>query len=157
MKSFPGLHHRMEVVAKQGRVLFINDSKATNADAAARALASFDRIYWIAGGRAKAGGISSLDEYFPKIAKTFLIGEAAQEFAKTLENRVPYKISGTLIQAVKDASAEAAEDGAEEIAILLSPACASFDQFPNFELRGAAFVDAVRALPDVADTQEEVA
>ncbi|WP_428642653.1 UDP-N-acetylmuramoyl-L-alanine--D-glutamate ligase [Roseibium sp.] len=157
MKSFPGLHHRMEVVAKKGRILFINDSKATNADAAARALASFDRIYWIAGGRAKDGGISSLDEYFPRIAKTFLIGEAAQAFAKTLDGRVPYKVSGTLMQAVKDAAAEAAEDGAEEIAILLSPACASFDQFPNFELRGAAFVDAVRALPDAGDSQEEVA
>jgi len=156
MKSFPGLHHRMEVVSKQGRVLFINDSKATNADAAARALASFDRIYWIAGGRAKEGGISSLDEYFPRIAKAFLIGEAAKDFAKTLEGRVPLTISGTLTQAVKEAAAEAAEDGAEEIAILLSPACASFDQFPNFELRGAAFVDAVRALPD-ALTQEEVA
>lgn len=157
MKSFPGLHHRMEVVSKQGRVLFINDSKATNADAAARALSSFDRIYWIAGGRAKSGGISSLDEYFPKIAKAFLIGEAARDFAKTLEDRVPHTISGTLTQAVKDAAAEAAEDGAEEIAILLSPACASFDQFPNFELRGAAFVDAVRALPDAGNTQEEVA
>lgn len=156
MASFPGLHHRMEVVSRQGRVLFINDSKATNADAAARALASFDRIYWIAGGRAKDGGISSLDEYFPRIAKAFLIGEAAKDFAKTLDGRVPHSISGTLAQAVKDAAGEAAEDGAEEIAILLSPACASFDQFPNFELRGAAFVDAVRALPD-ALTQEEVA
>jgi len=154
LKSFPGLHHRMEVVAKQGRVLFINDSKATNADAAARALASFDRIYWIAGGRAKAGGISSLDEYFPRIAKTFLIGEAAEDFAKTLDGRVAYTISGTLQQAVKDASREAAEDEAKEVAILLSPACASFDQYRNFELRGAAFVDAVRALPDAGNTQE---
>lgn len=154
MKSFPGLHHRMEVVARHGRTLFINDSKATNADAAARALASFDRIYWIAGGRAKSGGISSLDEHFPKIAKTFLIGEAAEDFAKTLEGRVPFAISGTLAQAVQDAAAEAAEDGAEEIAILLSPACASFDQYANFELRGAAFVDAVRALPDAGNTQE---
>jgi len=154
LKTFPGLHHRMEVVAKRGRILFINDSKATNADAAARALSSFDRIYWIAGGRAKAGGISSLDEYFPRIAKTFLIGEAAGEFAKTLDGRVPYKISGTLPQAVADAAAEAAEDEANEIAILLSPACASFDQFPNFELRGAAFVDAVRALPGAPNTQE---
>jgi UDP-N-acetylmuramoylalanine--D-glutamate ligase len=154
MKSFPGLNHRMEVVAKQGRVLFVNDSKATNADAAARALSSFDRIYWIAGGRAKDGGILSLDEYFPKIAKTFLIGEAAEEFAKTLDGRVPFKISGTLPQAVMDAAAEAAEDEAQEIAILLSPACASFDQYPNFELRGAAFVDAVRALPGDGNTQE---
>ncbi|MCX2721880.1 UDP-N-acetylmuramoyl-L-alanine--D-glutamate ligase [Roseibium salinum] len=154
LKTFPGLQHRMEVVAKRGRVLFINDSKATNADAAARALASFDRIYWIAGGRAKAGGISSLDEYFPKIAKTFLVGEAAEDFAKTLDGRVPYKISGTLPQAVRDAASEAAEDEAQEIAILLSPACASFDQYRNFELRGAAFVDAVRALPDAGNTQE---
>ncbi len=154
LKSFPGLHHRMEVVARKGRILFINDSKATNADAAARALASFERIYWIAGGISKAGGISSLDEYFPKIAKTFLIGEAAEEFAKTLEGRVPCKISGSLPQAVYDAAAEAAEDGAAEIAILLSPACASFDQYPNFELRGAAFADAVRALPEAGDTQE---
>ena len=154
MKSFPGLHHRMEIVTKQGRVLFVNDSKATNADAAARALSSFDRIYWIAGGRAKAGGISSLDEYFPKIVKTFLIGEAAEDFAKTLDGRVPFKISGTLSQAVIDAAEEAAEDEAEEIAILLSPACASFDQYPNFELRGAAFVDAVRALPGDGNTQE---
>lgn len=154
LTTFPGLHHRMEVVARKGRTLFINDSKATNADAAARALSSFDRIYWIAGGRAKAGGISSLDEYFPKIAKTFLIGEAAEDFSKTLEGRVPFKVSGTLQQAVEDAAAEAAEDGAEEIAILLSPACASFDQYANFELRGAAFVDAVRALPDAGNTQE---
>ncbi|EEE43649.1 UDP-N-acetylmuramoyl-L-alanine--D-glutamate ligase [Roseibium alexandrii] len=154
MKNFPGLHHRMEIVARTGRTLFINDSKATNADAAARALASFDRIYWIAGGRAKAGGISSLDEYFPNIAKAFLIGEAAEEFAKTLDGHVPYAVSGTLTQAVRDAAAEAAEDGAEEIAILLSPACASFDQYANFELRGAAFVNAVRALPGGGNTQE---
>jgi len=157
LKTFPGLHHRMEVVSRRGRILFINDSKATNADAAARALSSFERIYWIAGGRAKTGGISSLDEYFPKIAKAFLIGEAAEEFGKTLEGRVPFAISGTLPQAVIDAAAEATEDGAEEIAILLSPACASFDQYPNFELRGAAFVDAVRALPEAGNTQEEVA
>ncbi len=153
-RSFPGLHHRMEVVTRLGRVLFVNDSKATNADAAARALSSFERIYWIAGGRAKEGGISSLAEYFPKIAKTFLIGEAAEDFGKTLEGRVPYVISGTLQQAVTDAAAEAAEDDARDIAILLSPACASFDQFPNFELRGVAFVDAVRALPDAGNTQE---
>lgn len=154
MASFPGLHHRMEIVQRSGRVLFVNDSKATNADAAARALSSFDRIYWIAGGRAKSGGISSLDEYFPKIAKAFLIGEAAADFAKTLDARVPYKISGTLPDAVRDAAGEAAEDGAQEIAILLSPACASFDQYANFELRGAAFVDAVRSLPGSGKTQE---
>lgn len=154
MGSFPGLHHRMEIVLRQGRILFVNDSKATNADAAARALSSFKRIYWIAGGRAKAGGIDLLDEYFPKIARAFLIGEAAQAFSKTLEGRVPYKISGTLSDAVRDAAGEAAEDGAGEIAILLSPACASFDQYPNFELRGAAFVEAVRALAGSGPAQE---
>ena len=95
-----------------------------------------------------------MDEYFPKIAKTFLIGEAAEDFASVLDGRVPFKISGTLPQAVIDAAIEAAEDGAEEIAILLSPACASFDQYPNFELRGAAFVDAVRALPGAGNSQE---
>lgn len=154
MASFPGLSHRMEVVARSGRILFVNNSKATNADAAARALASYDRIYWIAGGKAKAGGITALADFFPRIAKAFLIGEAAPEFAKTLEGRVPFKISGTLPQAVMDAAAEATEDDAGEIAVLLSPACASFDQYGNFELRGAAFVDAVRALPDVGNTQE---
>ncbi|NVK33749.1 MAG: UDP-N-acetylmuramoyl-L-alanine--D-glutamate ligase [Rhodobacteraceae bacterium] len=156
MQSFPGLPHRMQLVAKSGRILFVNDSKATNADAAARALASFDHIYWIAGGVAKAGGIEQLDEYFHKIAKAFLIGEAAPTFKKTLKGKVKSTTSKTLAKAVKDAMKEAEEDGAGEIAILLSPACASFDQFPNFEKRGEAFCQAVEGL-DLAQKSPEVA
>ncbi|WP_417686193.1 UDP-N-acetylmuramoyl-L-alanine--D-glutamate ligase [Roseibium sp.] len=154
LKTFPGLHHRMELVARSGRVLFVNDSKATNADAAARALASFDRIYWIAGGKPKAGGIASLDEYFGKIVKTYLIGEAAEEFARTLDGKVDHVHCGTLDKAVAAAAADASEDGAAEMAVLLSPACASFDQFPNFELRGEAFAAAVNALDMVRKSRE---
>ncbi|WP_417669932.1 UDP-N-acetylmuramoyl-L-alanine--D-glutamate ligase [Roseibium sp.] len=153
-KTFPGLHHRMEVVARSGRILFVNDSKATNADAAARALASFDRIYWIAGGKPKAGGIASLDEYFDKIAKAYLIGEAAEEFARTLDGKVETEICGTLDKAVQAAASDAAEDSASELAVLLSPACASFDQFPNFELRGEAFAEAANALDMVRKSRE---
>ncbi len=153
-KSFPGLHHRMEIVARSGRILFVNDSKATNADATARALSSFDRIYWIAGGRAKSGGIAPLDEFFPRIAKAYLIGEAAEDFGNTLDGDVPYEITGTLEAAVARAAADAAQDPAAEMAVLLSPACASFDQYANFELRGQAFTKAVRALEMVTTSQE---
>jgi len=153
-KTFPGLHHRMEVVARSGRILFINDSKATNADAAARALSSFDHIYWIAGGREKEGGIGALDEYWPKIAKAYLIGEAAEDFAKTLDGHVTFEITGTVEAAVRKAAEDALKDGAAEIAVLLSPACASFDQYPNFEIRGAAFTDAVHRTLDKLKKQE---
>jgi UDP-N-acetylmuramoylalanine--D-glutamate ligase len=146
LTSFPGLAHRMQPVARMGRVLFVNDSKATNADAAAKALSSYDRIYWIAGGLAKTGGIESLRRYFPKIAKAYLIGEAAPEFAATLGKTTPYEISGTVSGAVARAAADAAADGAPEPVVLLSPACASFDQFPNFEKRGEAFSAAVHAV-----------
>ena len=94
--SFPGLAHRMEQVGRAGRVLFVNDSKATNAEAAAPALAAFPRIHWIAGGLPKEGGIASLAPFFPRIAKAYLIGEAAPAFAATLGKRIPYEISGTL-------------------------------------------------------------
>ncbi|MDB5602849.1 MAG: murD [Xanthobacteraceae bacterium] len=145
--SFPGLAHRMEQVGRIGRVLFVNDSKATNADSAAQALASFGDIFWIAGGVPKAGGIESLTGFFPRIRKAFLIGQAANEFAATLEGQVPYEMSGTLEQATQSAARAAASfDGGEPV-VLLSPACASFDQFRNFELRGAAFRDLVKALP----------
>lgn len=152
-RSFPGLHHRMELVARSGRVLFINDSKATNADAAARGLDSFDRIYWIAGGKPKAGGIASLDQFFSKIAKAYLIGEAADEFAATLNGKVDVVVSDTIDRAVVDAASDAVLDGAAEVAVLLSPACASFDQFANFELRGDAFAAAVRDLEMVQISQ----
>lgn len=154
MRSFPGLPHRMEMVARSGNVLFVNDSKATNADAAARALATFDRIYWIAGGVPKSGGIEPLDIYFPKIAKAYLIGQAAEDFAKTLSGKVETVHSGTLVAAVEAAARDAAEDGGAEAAVLLSPACASFDQYPNFEKRGEAFSELVMSLDLIRKNQE---
>jgi UDP-N-acetylmuramoylalanine--D-glutamate ligase len=146
LRTFPGLAHRMEQVAKLGKTLFINDSKATNADAAAPALSSFPRIYWIAGGLPKEGGIAALSGFFPHIAKAYLIGEAAPQFAATLGEAAPYEISGTIGAAVEHAARDAASDGATEPVVLLSPACASFDQFQNFEKRGEAFRSAVLAL-----------
>jgi UDP-N-acetylmuramoylalanine--D-glutamate ligase len=146
LKTFPGLAHRMEQVAKLGSALFVNDSKATNAEAAAPALSSFQRIYWIAGGLPKEGGIASLAGFFPRIAKAYLIGEAAPQFAATLGDAAPYEISGTIDIAVQHAALDASRDGASEPVVLLSPACASFDQFQNFEKRGEAFRSAVLAL-----------
>jgi UDP-N-acetylmuramoylalanine--D-glutamate ligase len=152
--SFPGLAHRMEQVARLGNVLFVNDSKATNADAAAKALASFARIYWIAGGLAKEGGIAPLAKFFPRIAKAYLIGEAAPQFAATLGEKAPFVISQTLDAAVRHAAADAAQDSAAEAVVLLSPACASFDQFQNFEKRGDAFRSSVLALEGVCGPPE---
>jgi UDP-N-acetylmuramoylalanine--D-glutamate ligase len=149
LRSFPGLAHRMEQVGRLGHVLFVNDSKGTNADAAAHALSSFADIFWIAGGKPKAGGITSLADYFPRIRKAYLIGEAAQEFAGTLEGRAPHEISGTLDVAVAHAAKDAEASGLRDAVVLLSPACASFDQYRNFEIRGAAFRDLVNALPGV--------
>lgn len=146
MQSFPGLAHRMEMMGRRGPVLFVNDSKATNADAAARALVTFDPIYWIAGGQSKEGGITSLTEHFPRIAKAYLIGAAADEFSAVLAGKVPHVIAGDLETAVAMAAADAALDDRPEPTVLLSPACASFDQFADFEDRGEAFRRAVMAL-----------
>lgn len=149
LRSFPGLAHRMEEVGRLGPVLFVNDSKATNADAAAPALSSFGRIFWIAGGLPKEGGIESLRGLFPRVAKAYLIGEAAPAFSATLGDAVPYEIAGTLAAAVTRAARDARHGGGAESVVLLSPACASFDQFKNFERRGDAFRDAVRALEGI--------
>src|SRR5580698_6386453 len=149
LRSFPGLAHRMEQVGRRGHVLFVNDSKGTNADAAAHALSSFGDIFWIAGGKPKLGGITSLAEYFPRIRKAYLIGEAAQEFAGTLEGKAPYEISETLDVAVANAARDAEASGLPDPVVLLSPACASFDQYRNFEIRGAKFRDLVTALSGV--------
>jgi UDP-N-acetylmuramoylalanine--D-glutamate ligase len=138
-KSFPGLAHRMEEVDRSGRVLFVNDSKATNADAAEKALLSFHDIFWILGGRPKEGGIEPLRPLFPRVSRAYLIGEAADEFAETLSGAVPFERCGTLQVATAAAARDAAGSRAEEPVVLLSPACASFDQFANFEARGAAF------------------
>ena len=149
LRNFPGLAHRMEQVGRLGHVLFVNDSKGTNADAAAHALSSFADIFWIAGGKPKAGGITGLAEYFPRIRKAYLIGEAAKEFAETLGSRVPHEISETLDVAVGSAARDAEASGLADPVVLLSPACASFDQYRNFEIRGGAFRDLVNALPGV--------
>jgi UDP-N-acetylmuramoylalanine--D-glutamate ligase len=150
LTSFPGLAHRMQQVGRKGNVLFVNDSKATNADSAAKALASFNDIYWIAGGKPKTGGITSLAEFIPRIRKAYLIGEAAKEFAGTLEGKVPCEINGILSAAIDAATRDAAASGLKEPVVLLSPACASFDQYPNFEVRGKDFIDTVLAIPGVS-------
>jgi UDP-N-acetylmuramoylalanine--D-glutamate ligase len=149
LRSFPGLAHRMEQVGRRGNVLFVNDSKGTNADAAAHALSSFSDIFWIAGGKPKQGGITSLTGYFPRIRKAYLIGEAAKEFSATLGGEVPHEISETLDVAVANAARDAEAAGLKEAVVLLSPACASFDQYRNFEIRGAKFRELVQALPGV--------
>ena len=149
--SFPGLAHRMQTVGRKktaaGDILYVNDSKATNADSTSKALASFHDIFWIAGGKPKAGGIESLSEYWPRIRKAYLIGEAAAEFARTLDGKVDYEITGVLSAAIDAATRDAEAAGSQEAVVLLSPACASFDQYPNFEVRGKAFVDLVLAIP----------
>lgn len=139
LQSFPGLAHRLEQVGRRGKVLFVNDSKATNADSTRRALSSFERIYWIAGGRAKSGGIASLSDLFPRVARAYLVGEAADGFAATLKGHADAVVSGDLATAVAQAASDAAADPHGEAVVLLSPACASFDQFANFEVRGEAF------------------
>jgi UDP-N-acetylmuramoylalanine--D-glutamate ligase len=143
-ESFPGLAHRMEIVGEADGVRFVNDSKATNADAASKALATYDNIYWIIGGKAKEGGITSLEEWFPRIRRAYLIGDAASEFAETLKGKVEAIHCGTLDRAVEAASRDALADLAEFKVVLLSPACASFDQFKSFEERGDVFRAAVQ-------------
>jgi UDP-N-acetylmuramoylalanine--D-glutamate ligase len=147
LSSFPGLAHRLEVVRRIGPVDFINDSKATNADSAEKALQSFPGdIYWILGGKPKAGGIEPLRPLFTRIAKAYLIGEATEEFAATLGAAVPHERCGTLDVAVRQAAADALAAGKEGSVVLLSPACASYDQYRNFEVRGDAFKALVAAL-----------
>ena len=146
--TFPGLAHRMEQVARVGRTLFVNDSKATNADSVEKALLSFDHVHWIAGGVPKSGGIAPLKPLFTKVAKAYLIGEATDEFAVILDEAgIPYARCEALDRAVAAAAADAAASDAPEPVVLLSPACASYDQYPNFEKRGDHFRDLVRALP----------
>jgi UDP-N-acetylmuramoylalanine--D-glutamate ligase len=155
LKSFAGLAHRMEQVARRGRVLFVNDSKATNADAASKALASFSDIYWIIGGRPKEGGLSGLESFFPKIVRAYLIGEAADAFAGQLGSAVSHVHCGTLDQAVERAAADADRSAAKEPVVLLSPACASYDQFDNFAKRGDAFRDLVMGLDGAEGVKPE--
>lgn len=149
MASYPGLPHRQELVGARGGVAFVNDSKATNAESAARALACYDRVVWIAGGIAKAGGIESLSPLFPRVAQAFLIGRDSAMLAATLAaHEVPHREVGTLDRAVA-CSWQAAQDGAANI-VLLSPACASWDQFSGFDARGDRFRDLVQQLAEAA-------
>jgi UDP-N-acetylmuramoylalanine--D-glutamate ligase len=136
--TFPGLAHRIEQVGTIGHVRFVNDSKATNADAAAKALACYDNIYWIAGGKPKEGGIESLAPFFPRIRKAYLIGAATDRFAETLTGHAAIDRAGTLETAMRHALTDAAE-ARDDAVVLLSPACASFDQFRDFEHRGDEF------------------
>jgi UDP-N-acetylmuramoylalanine--D-glutamate ligase len=144
--GFPGLAHRLELIATIDGVRFVNDSKATNADAAARALDSYETIYWIAGGIAKEGGIASLGRWFDRIRHAWLIGEAAADFATTMAGKVETTMAGTLNTAIAGAAQRARADGIDGAVVLLSPACASFDQFTSFEARGDAFRHSVEAL-----------
>jgi UDP-N-acetylmuramoylalanine--D-glutamate ligase len=148
LMSFPGLAHRMETVGQVGRVRFVNDSKATNADAARQAMSSYPKFYWIAGGQPKAGGIDSLADLFPRIEKAYLIGEASEAFAGVLEGKAAVDLSGDIATATARAYADATAKGQDAV-VLLSPACASFDQFADFEARGEAFRDAVQGLGQV--------
>ena len=142
----------MEPVAIVDGIAFVNDSKATNTGAAETALQCYDDIYWIAGGRAKAGGIAALAGQFGRVAHAFLIGESADDFATTLDGKAPYTISRTLPAAVRAAHDRAVADSRSGAVVLLSPAAASFDQFADFEARGDAFRAAVRALDEGGGT-----
>jgi UDP-N-acetylmuramoylalanine--D-glutamate ligase len=157
LRGFPGLAHRMEPVGRLGKVLFVNDSKATNTEAAARALGSFKSVYWIAGGRQKQPGLDDLKPYFANIRRAFLIGEAAENFAATFGGSVAHEISGELSAAVLRAAEAAEQDESDEPVVLLAPACTSFDQFPDFEARGEAFRRLVSGLDGVVMDRGEPA
>ena len=152
LMSFPGLAHRMETVGWIDQVRFVNDSKATNTDAARQAMQSYPKFYWIAGGQPKTGGIDALGDLFPRIETAYLIGEASTAFAKTLAGKAPVVACGDMATAVTHAYADAAASGREAV-VLLSPACASFDQFADFEARGEAFRQAYVALTDLPKAQ----
>ncbi len=151
--SFPGLAHRMETIGTIDGVRFVNDSKATNIDAARQAMSAYPRFYWIAGGRQKTG-IGCLSDLFGSVARAYLIGEAAPDFARTLEGRAPAQTAPSLRDAVQAAFIDARASGEAEPIVLFSPACASFDQFSDFEARGEAFRAAVHALASQPDAGE---
>jgi len=147
--TFPGLPHRQQRLRTIDGITFINDSKATNADAAARALSCYDRVVWIAGGLAKQGGIEPLASFFPRIVRAFLIGRDAPVLSATLSTHgVPHDMVGTLEAATAAAAGVARETGTP--VVLLSPACASWDQFTGFEQRGERFGELVAALAQEA-------
>lgn len=141
LHSFAGLPHRSQLVGERAGVRFVNDSKATNVDSAAKALQAFPKIRWIAGGMGKDGGIAALQPFLSSVVKAYLIGHSARDFALQL-GETPHEICETMARAVERAAQEA---GPGEV-VLLAPAAASFDQYPNFEKRGEDFMTRVKAL-----------
>ena len=139
--SFPGLAHRQERLGTIDGVVFVNDSKATNAEASAKALSAYQNIYWIVGGKPKEGGIAGLEAFYPNIKKAYLIGAATNEFANTLGDDLPWEKCQTLDVATRAAFKDAKTNGDDAPVVMLTPACASFDQFKSFEARGDAFRD----------------
>ena len=161
MERFEGLAHRMELVAKIDDVAFINDSKATNAEATLRALEAYEDVYWIAGGKAKEGGAEALIDKMENVRGAYLIGDAAPLFQSQLDGAVPTFSCGNLAAAVTRAAADARESGLKKPTVLLSPACASQDQFKNFVDRGETFrrlvLDEAAARENGADASGEAA
>ena len=157
LRSFPGLAHRMEQVGRKGPVLFVNDSKATNADSAAQALACFNDIFWIAGGKPKTGGITSLAGFFPAHPQGLSDRRGGGRLRPHARRQGAYEIAGTLDRAVEAAARDAAASGLKEPVVLLSPACASFDQYRNFEVRGDRFRELVLAIAGASSGSNECA
>lgn len=145
MQSFQGLPHRQNIVATFENMTFVNDSKGTNPDATAKALASFDNIFWILGGQATDDRLNGLEKFYSKIRRAYLIGEASGEFASILDGHVPYDQCGILKKAVEAAFTDA-QNVSSPVTILLSPACKSWDQYKNYEERGQDFVSCVYSL-----------
>jgi UDP-N-acetylmuramoylalanine--D-glutamate ligase len=140
IESFSGLPHRLQPAGQIDNILFVNDSKATNGEAAAHALASFDNIHWCAGGIAKEDGLEACLPHLEHVVQSYLYGACANDFATSLQGLVPVSCFETLEEAIKAASASAQKSLApHQQVILLSPAAASFDQFPSFEARGQHF------------------
>ncbi|AGA64705.1 UDP-N-acetylmuramoylalanine--D-glutamate ligase [Liberibacter crescens BT-1] len=148
ISSFPGLMHRMQLIARLGKILFINDSKATNVHSATKALTSENRIYWIAGGLQKSESITELAAFSSNIVKAYFIGDSAKNFAREFKNSMAYEISGTLEKALASATRDAIISDLPSV-ILFSPACASFDQYKNFEERGKSFIIHVSEIKNV--------
>lgn len=144
LATYPGLPHRQQLAAVIDGIRYVNDSKATNPEAAAKALSSYDEIFWIAGGRAKEGSLAPLYPYLPQVRRAYLIGEAATRLADELDGRVEIEQCGELDRALRAASTAAA---GRDAVVLLSPACASFDQFASFEERGRMFCKLAAELP----------
>ena len=156
LQSYPGLVHRQEAVAIVDGVAYVNDSKATNDEAAARALACFNNVYWILGGRPKKVDLAACLPHLDRVRHAYLIGEAALAFSQVLDGKVPFTLSGRLDAAVTAAHEQARADKLPQPIVALSPACASFDQFASFEARGDVFKNLVEALPgDHLDPFEE--